>query len=393
MEAQTDIQTYLEQGKQALAQGRAREAAIAYAHGAQLESDNPAVHLGLAEANLALGNYGVVHMACRRVHELQPMGGLESQIAQALIDLLDRRYERALQNVDAVISEDPGIAYAHALRAYLLRASGQDYDANLASARAARLSYGGRFNNCFPTLEKSAPAADRGYTASPTPDNSTENQRVEREPVPSWSPPNRMQRQIVRTRFTLSQYPSLFTYILIALNVIVYILTRVNEDLLVLLIQYNPAILQGQYWRLFTSMFLHDPTNILHIALNMLSLFFVGRFVEILFGKWRYLLIYFLAGLGGNILYLVLAPSGPPSLGASGAIFGVFGALGIFYLLNRRAMGPGMLSNWLLWLTLNLVLGFAGGANINMLAHIGGLVVGMIVAFLLVPRQRHRRYI
>jgi rhomboid protease GluP len=202
-----------------------------------------------------------------------------------------------------------------------------------------------------------------------------------------------MQRQIVRTRFTLSQYPSLFTYILIALNVIVYILTRVNEDLLVLLIQYNPVILQGQYWRLFTSMFLHDPTNVLHIALNMLSLFFVGRFVEILFGKWRYLLIYFLAGLGGNILYLVLAPSGPPSLGASGAIFGVFGALGIFYLLNRRAMGPGMLSNWLLWLTLNLVLGFAGGANINMLAHIGGLVVGMVVAFLLVPRQRRRRYI
>jgi rhomboid protease GluP len=201
-----------------------------------------------------------------------------------------------------------------------------------------------------------------------------------------------MQRQIVRTRFTLSQYPSLFTYILIALNVVVYILTRVSEDLLVLLIQYNPAILQGQYWRLFTSMFLHDPTNILHIALNMLSLFFVGRFVEILFGKWRYLLIYFLAGLGGNILYLILSPGGPPSLGASGAIFGVFGALGVFYLLNRRAMGPGMLSNWLLWLTLNLVLGFAGGANINMLAHIGGLVVGMIVAFLLVPRQRRRRY-
>lgn len=393
MEAQTDIQTYLEQGKQALAQGRAREAAIAYAHGAQLESDNPAVHLGLAEANLALGNYGVVHMACRRVHELQPMGGLESQIAQALIDLLDRRYERALQNVDAVISEDPGIAYAHALRAHLLRAMGQDYDANLANARAARLSYGGRFNNCFPALEKSEPVINRGYAAPSMPESDTESQKVEREPVPSWSPPSRMQRQIVRTRFTLSQYPSLFTYILIALNVVVYILTRVSEDLLVLLIQYNPLILQGQYWRLFTSMFLHDPTNILHIALNMLSLFFVGRFVEILFGKWRYLLIYFLAGLGGNILYLILSPGGPPSLGASGAIFGVFGALGVFYLLNRRAMGPGMLSNWLLWLTLNLVLGFAGGASINMLAHVGGLVVGMIVAFLLVPRQRHKRYI
>ncbi len=391
MEAQTDIQTYLEQGKQALAQGRAREAAIAYAHGAQLEAENPAVHLGLAEANLALGNYGVVHMACRRVQELQPMGGPESQIAQALLDLLDRRYDRALQTIDAIISEDPGIAYAHALRAHLLRATGQDYDANLASARAARLSYGGRFNNAFPALEKRETPIEREATAAQN--NGAESQRVEREPVPSWSPPGGMQRQIIRTRFTLSQYPSLFTYALIVINVIVYALTKFNETLLIQLIQYNPLILQGQYWRLFTSMFLHDPTNILHIALNMLSLFFVGRFVEILFGKWRYLLIYFLAGLGGNILYLVLSPAGPPSLGASGAIFGIFGALGIFYLLNRRAIGPGMISNWLLWLTLNLVLGFAGGDNINMLAHIGGLVVGMLAAFLLLPRQRRRRYI
>ena len=108
MEAQTDIQTYLERGKQALAQGQGREAAIAYAHAAQLEPDNPMVHLGLAEANLALGSYGVVYMACRKVQELQPAGGFESTVAQALLDLLDRRYDRALQNVDAAISMDPG---------------------------------------------------------------------------------------------------------------------------------------------------------------------------------------------------------------------------------------------------------------------------------------------
>src|SRR5258708_36786682 len=105
LEAQTDVQTYLERGKQALAQGQGREAAIAYAHGAQMEPDNPMVHLGLAEANLALGSYGVVQMACRRVQELQPAGGLEAQSAQALLDLLDRRNNRALQNVSAVISQ------------------------------------------------------------------------------------------------------------------------------------------------------------------------------------------------------------------------------------------------------------------------------------------------
>ncbi len=135
MEAQTDVQTYMENGKQALAMGQARDAAIAYAHAAQMEPNNPAVHLGLAEANLALGSYGVVHMACRKVQELQPDGGFESLMAQALLDTLDHRYERALQDVDKAIELNPGIGYAHALRAYLLRLNGQDYDAGLARSR------------------------------------------------------------------------------------------------------------------------------------------------------------------------------------------------------------------------------------------------------------------
>src|SRR5258708_19800728 len=67
LEAQTDVQTYLERGKQAIAQGQGRDAAIAYAHAAQIEPDNPMVHLGLAEANLALASYGVVYIACLNV--------------------------------------------------------------------------------------------------------------------------------------------------------------------------------------------------------------------------------------------------------------------------------------------------------------------------------------
>ncbi len=153
MEAQTDIQTYMERGKQALAQGQGREAAIAYAHAAQLEPDNPLVHLGLAEANLALGSYGVVHMACKKVQELQPNGGYESTMAQALLNLLDHQYDRALQNVDAAIAANPGEGYTHALKSYLMRIKGQDYDAGLARARASRLSYGGRFENAFPQVE------------------------------------------------------------------------------------------------------------------------------------------------------------------------------------------------------------------------------------------------
>ena len=77
MEAQTDVQTYLERGKQAIAQGQGRDAAIAYAHAAQIEPDNPMVHLGLAEANLALGSYGVVYMACRKVKNYSPRVALK----------------------------------------------------------------------------------------------------------------------------------------------------------------------------------------------------------------------------------------------------------------------------------------------------------------------------
>ncbi len=401
MEAQTDIQTYLERGRTALAQGQGREAAIAYAHGAQMEPTNPMVHLGLAEANLALGNYGVVQVACRRVQELQPQGGIENRTAQALLDLLDRRYERALQNVDSIISEDPGNAYLHAMRSYLLRALGQDYDANLARARAARLSYGGRFDNCFPPLEttyasgyngRSIPAApSQGAEPALERSDTTAEREREREPVPAWSRPNRMQRQVIRTRFMLSRYPGLVTNTLIVINVIVFILSILFPIVTAFGVQQNDLVMQGQYWRIFTAMFLH--ANILHIGLNMLSLFFIGRPVELFFGKVRYLVIYLLSGIIGGLAFLFLSP-GATALGASGAIFGVFGALGVFYIVNRRSLGiygRGAIGNWLFWLGLNLVFDFAPGSDIAVWGHLGGLIAGIILAFLLNPRLDRRR--
>jgi membrane associated rhomboid family serine protease len=395
VEAQTDIQTYLERGKAALAQGQGREAAIAYAHGAQMEPTNPMVHLGLAEANLALGNYGVVQVACRRIQELQPQGGIESKTAQALLDLLDHRYERALQNVDSIISEDPGIAYVHAMRSYLLRATGQDYDANLARARAARLSYGGHFDNCFPPLETTYAS---GYSAraippapQPTPDSGGAQAEREREQVPTWSRPNRMQRQVIRTRFMLSRYPGLVTNTLIVINVIVFVLSLLYPAIVIFGVQDNGLVMHGQYWRIFTAMFLH--ANILHIGLNMLSLFFIGRPVELFYGKLRYLVIYLLSGIIGGIAILFLSP-GAQALGASGAIFGVFGALGVFYVVNWRSLGMygrGAIGNWLFWLGLNLVFDFAPGSNIAVWDHIGGLLAGIVLSFLLIPRLNRRR--
>jgi membrane associated rhomboid family serine protease len=398
LEAQTDIQTYLERGKQALALGQGREAAIAYAHAAQIEPDNPMVHLGLAEANLALGSYGVVYMACRKVQELQPEGGFASTMAQALLNLLDRRYDRALQEVDSAISQDPGNGYAHALRAYLLRLNGQDYDAGLARARAARLSHGGHFDNAFPPAE---PISTPAYAGLPpiSPNGSaqpTENGTAQREAVPTWSRPGGMQRQVIRTRFMLSRNPRFVTNIIIAINVAIYVVLAVlSRNLNIdqnLLYQFGAqANVQqtGEYWRIFTAMFLHF--NIFHIGLNMLSLFFIGTAVEVFYGKWRYLVIYLVSGIAGGIVTLFVTPDAFAA-GASGAIFGVFGALGIFYVLNRRALGAfggGAITNWLFWLGLNLVWGFAT-PGIGIWDHIGGLVAGMIAGALLMPRLRPR---
>lgn len=383
MEAQTDIQTYLEQGKQALASGQAREAAIAYAHGAQLEPDNPQVHLGLAEANLALGDDNVVQMACRRVQELQPAGGIEGMTAQALLDLLDKRYDRALQYIDAAISQDPSIAYTHALRSYLLRAQGQDYDANLARARASRLSYGGRFDNVFPPLE---PRYQSGYGGQPQSPQQEAAPRPFAQGSDTVRPAgrNNLQRQMIRTRFMLSQYPGLITYGLIAFNVIAYIVTlSISMDSLLL------------------------------IALNMLSLYFVGRMVEALYGPVRYLTIYLLSGLVSGLLPFLLvsgAGGGLAALFASlggitgsvtviailalgGAIFGVFGALGAFYIINRRALGAfgnGAIVNWLFWIGLNLAFTLSGGTGM-LVYRIGELLVGMLLGWLLMPRMGRRR--
>ena len=127
-------------------------------------------------------------------------------------------------------------------------------------------------------------------------------------------------------------------------------------------------------------MFLHESW--LHLGVNMFSLYFVGRLAEQVYGHWRFLLLYFITGIFGGILVLFLSDA--PVLGASGAIFGVFGALGIFFWYNRRAFGSAMLSQWVFWLVLNLVFTFGYG-DISVSGHIGGLSMGLILGLLLMP--------
>ena len=137
--------------------------------------------------------------------------------------------------------------------------------------------------------------------------------------------------------------------------------------------------LAHEYWRLFTSMFLH--ANLFHVALNMWALWVIGSFLERIMGPVRFLLLYLVSGLAGSVLVLVAGPEWVPTVGASGAIFGVFGALFAWALLSRGRdfVADQLVRQMGILLVLNLVMTFAWG-SISWQAHIGGLLGG-IAAF------------
>jgi membrane associated rhomboid family serine protease len=139
----------------------------------------------------------------------------------------------------------------------------------------------------------------------------------------------------------------------------------------------------GEYYRLLTAAFLHG--GLLHLATNMLTLYIVGAPLERVLGPARYLTIYLISALGGSLLALLLSPAYTVGVGASGAIFGLFGAL----VVLRRQIGAEAGGLFVL-IGLNLVISFTL-PNISWQAHIGGLLTGALVAVALLPTLRARR--
>ncbi|HKT44218.1 MAG TPA: rhomboid family intramembrane serine protease [Gaiellaceae bacterium] len=180
---------------------------------------------------------------------------------------------------------------------------------------------------------------------------------------------------------------------LIALNVIIYLITAVQGaglnspggSLYGKWILYGPYVDRGDWWRLVTAMFLHG--FLLHIVFNMVALWFVGRAVELYLGPTRFLLLYFVSGLAGSAGALVQSPT-TPVVGASGAIFGILGAL---LILEWQATGR-FAGQALTWIVINLVLNLSYGGNISIGGHIGGLIGGILVtlAFASWRRGSHR---
>ena len=173
------------------------------------------------------------------------------------------------------------------------------------------------------------------------------------------------------------------TYSLIFICILVFILMYVlgngstdNYTLLVFGANVDTFTKNGDYYRLFTSMFLH--IGILHLLCNMYSLYIIGKEVENVFGKVKYLIIYLLSGIAGSILSLAFNHN-TICAGASGAIFGLLGALLYFGYYYRTYLGVTLTRSIIPVIVLNLIIGFTS-SGIDNAAHIGGLVGGILIA-------------
>ena len=148
-------------------------------------------------------------------------------------------------------------------------------------------------------------------------------------------------------------------------------------------------VAEGQAWRLVTSAFLHS--GFAHLALNMLSLYFLGSFAEISFGRGRFLALYLVSGIAGGLAFLYFGDFTGAAVGASGAIFGLLGGVFGFTIRQGTFSTRNPIIRQLLVLTaLNLFLG-ATIPNVSNTAHVGGLVGGLVYGFLLAPTVYSRK--
>lgn len=177
------------------------------------------------------------------------------------------------------------------------------------------------------------------------------------------------------------------TWIIIALNVAAYAVTAYlsgnifdsNINVLVFMgAKVNSLIASGQYYRFFTCMFLH--AGIVHLGVNMYSLYIMGSFIEKVYGKFKYIVLYLISGLVSSAFSFMFSSS--ISVGASGAIFGLLGAALVFAIKMKHKIGKEFFMSVLSIIVLNLIIGFSV-ANVDNFGHLGGLVGGIIMTYLL----------
>ena len=197
-------------------------------------------------------------------------------------------------------------------------------------------------------------------------------------------------RYFARGRGVDSLIPA--SYVILGLTVVISLATS-NQlspeggPLLDLLLLDKVAVAHGEIWRLFTVVLVHDPNFLLHLLFNMYALYLAGPIVEQLYGARRFVFFYLLAAAGGSIASFAFG-AGEAAVGASGAIFGLFGILFVATRAHHPALdrrGNALVGQIGTLLVINLIFGFAVGSQIDNAAHLGGLATGALLGFAFVP--------
>lgn len=193
----------------------------------------------------------------------------------------------------------------------------------------------------------------------------------------------------ILTRLTGRGRP-VVTYSIIGVTFVVFLLQLIPGLNVTQYLLFQPVYVSTfafEPWRMLTSVFVHSTGFIFHVALNMYTLWIFGQLLESLLGRGRFLALYLISGLAGSVGVIWLAPPLTAVVGASGAIFGLMGA----FLVIQRRLG-GNMTQLLVLVGINLVIGFIPGTNIAWQAHVGGLVGGALMGLIFVetrnPRQR-----
>lgn len=179
------------------------------------------------------------------------------------------------------------------------------------------------------------------------------------------------------------KYKPFMTYALIIIMVLIFIImsldggTTNSYNLVRFGAQFNPYIMAGEYWRLVTPMFLH--IGFTHLFLNLFTIYLIGPYVEKIFGHLRFIIIFLLSGIVGNLASFAFSDS--VSAGASTAIFGLFG---VFIMLSENFQNSiinNMARNFGLLIVLNLVSDLFM-PQVNIVGHIGGLIGGILASYI-----------
>ena len=189
----------------------------------------------------------------------------------------------------------------------------------------------------------------------------------------------------------------ILTFLIIGINIIVYLITAFLSknifDINSKVLYYSGALIQhGEIWRLLTCAFLH--ANLLHIVCNMYSLYIIGPQIEQIYGIKKYLSIYIISCITSSSLSYLMSSPEDISVGASGGIFGLMGALLAFAIIERHRIDKKSISSLMQVIIINLFIGLSikNIENIDNFAHVGGLIGGLLVGYIIYRASKNKKY-